>query len=129
MEQHSHSKERQDVKQSVLIVDDDSRLGDSMGLVFRRTGYRVTVCTSGYAALERTGEDCFDIIITDHQMPVMNGLELTRQLRRREVKATIIGMSCYEASEEFHRAGADGFFRKPLMPEVLQDIVSRRVDA
>jgi len=114
---------------SVLIVDDDRHLADGMSVVFSRTGYRVTVCASGHEALARARETSFDIIIADHQMPVMDGVELTRRLRLQDVASTIIGMSCYEAGEEFHSAGADGFFRKPLIPDMLRHIAVRRVDA
>lgn len=114
-------------EQKVLIVDDDRHLGDSMGRAFRRSGCRVIVCTRGDEALQRVDQECFDIIVTDFQMPLMDGVELTRQLRQRAVSATIIGMSCYEVGEEFRRAGADGFFRKPLMPDMLRHLMIRRV--
>ena len=116
-------------EQNMLIVDDDRMLGDGMGRVFRRTGCRVTVCVSGREALEEVIQGQFDIIITDHQMPVMDGVELTKQLRLRNVTAIIIGMSCADSGEEFQEAGADGFFRKPLMPDMLQQIMIRRVTA
>ena len=115
--------------QNVLIVDDDHHLGEGMGRSFRRTGYRVVVCTSGQEALRRVDQERFDVIITDYQMPSMDGLELTKQLRQRDIAATIIGMSCYEAGDEFRSAGADGFFRKPLVPDMLRHIMVRRVDA
>jgi len=111
---------------NVLIVDDDRMLGDGMGRLFQRTGCRVTVCASGREALEKMVEGQFDIIITDHQMPAMDGVELTKQLRLRNVTAIIIGMSCADAGEEFRGAGADGFFRKPLVPDMLLQIMMRR---
>ena len=117
------------LEKTILIVDDDQHLGDGMGRILRRSGCRVTVCVSGDEALKRIEQERFDIIITDYQMPVMDGVELTRRLRARSFTETIIGMSCYEAGEEFHRAGADGFFRKPLMPEMLHHFIVRRVEA
>jgi CheY-like chemotaxis protein len=116
-------------EQRVLIVDDDHLLGKSMGRVFQRAGYQVAVCVSGQEALQLLLHDRFDVIITDYQMPMMDGIELTSRLRQAAFGATIVGMSCYEAGDEFRRAGADAFFRKPIMPDMLYHLMTRQAVA
>lgn len=118
-----------DQEQHVLIVDDDCLLVNSMGRVFQRAGCRVSICYSGDEALRRVDEERFDVIITDYQMPNMDGIELTRKLRQRANGSAIVGMSCSEAGDEFRSAGADAFFRKPLMPDMLHHLMARRVVA
>lgn len=113
----------------ILIVDDDHLLVDSMGRVFQRAGCWVSVCYSADEALRRVDQERFDIIITDYHMPSMDGIELTRKLRQRVSEATIVGMSCYEAGDEFRGAGADAFFRKPLMPDMVHHLMRQRAVA
>ncbi len=115
--------------QRVLIVDDERHLGESLGRMLKQSGCQVSVCTNGAEALARASREPFDIIITDFLMPVMSGVELTKRLRERSSPALIIGMSCHEASDEFRRAGADGFFRKPLSPDLARHIAAGRLDA
>lgn len=113
----------------ILIVDDERHLGEGLGRVLKQSGCQVSVCTNGAEALARAAQEQFDIILADYLMPVMNGVDLTKQLRENSSTAIIIGMSCHEAAEEFHRAGADGFFRKPLSPDLVRHIITIRTDA
>lgn len=101
-------------KKTVLIIDDDELLSDALRDLIQREGFEVTCCDNGLAALDQAKEKCFNVIITDYNMPGMNGVEVTRVLRVQCPDAFIIGLTSASKEEEFRGAGADAFFNKPF---------------
>ncbi len=108
----------------VLIVDDNPIALDLLGHALRRNGYEVIAVDSARSALEVLQQGTCQLMISDWEMPDMNGLELCRQVRaaglmnyiyiimltaRRDASDTIEGMS----------AGADDFIVKPFQPSEL----------
>lgn len=80
-------------------------------------GYQVVVEADGAAALRRLDSAHFDIVITDHRMPVMDGLELVRELRARHYAGRIYvisGEMPAEAWAEYGRLQVDGVGTKPM---------------
>jgi CheY-like chemotaxis protein len=61
-------------------------------------------------------QDFFCYIITDYQMPQMNGIELTKKVREHSSRIVIIGMSGEDLGMDFLNAGANDFLRKPFVP-------------
>ncbi len=102
--------------QRVLIVDDDKNLLNALQYGLADYGLLVTVCENGTEALLRSMFDDFMYIVTDHGMPGMDGVELTRRLRERNPLAVIIGMSRTDRGVDFLEAGANDFLRKPFVP-------------
>ncbi|MDJ0865360.1 MAG: sigma-54 dependent transcriptional regulator [Myxococcota bacterium] len=109
--------------QSVLIVDDDESLRDSLALVLGAEGYEVATAADGAEALRRLGSTPADIVLCDLRMPGQDGLELLPELARRCPEATLILMSAYGTEElavEAMRRGAYDYLAKPFQPsEVL----------
>ncbi|WP_295579244.1 response regulator [uncultured Oscillibacter sp.] len=107
----------------VLVVDDDQVVCESATELLSELGMRGEWVLSGPEALERVvaahdrGEDFFSVIL-DWQMPVMDGLETVKAIRRAVGRHTpIIVISAYDYSDieaEFRQAGADDFLAKPL---------------
>lgn len=103
--------------QRVLVIDDDREVGSILRYALGSFGFEVVTCENAAEALLFLMRERFDYIITDYQMPGMDGLELTRRLRRLvEPLTVIIGMSGLDLDGEFLRAGANDFFRKPFPP-------------
>ena len=102
------------MQQRVLIIDDEKHLRDMLALVLTTHGLEVTTCGNAAEALLQPMLHEFQYILTDHNMPGMNGLDLTRQLRRRLPYAVIIGMSGTDQSIDFLLAGANDFLHKPF---------------
>ena len=65
----------------ILIAEDNLVMAHVLQFNLERAGFDVHVAADGVLALEAASEDSFDLIITDYQMPRMNGEELVRQLR------------------------------------------------
>lgn len=101
----------------VLVVDDDSIITDLVGIHLERQGYSVTVTSNATDGLKKVAETDFHLVVTDVEMPGLDGFEFLAKIR--EVQPTI-GVIIMTAFPENHprtvalRAGADGYIRKPF---------------
>ncbi|SDF26463.1 response regulator [Terriglobus roseus] len=75
---------------TVLVVDDEPILRLTFSIVLQRTGARVLTADDGAEALRIVEADPVDLILTDKQMPNVNGMALLRQLRERGVMTPVI---------------------------------------
>lgn len=108
----------------VLIVDDDDMTLDLLENTLTEAGYDVTSAANGGEALElvRTGE--FQMVVSDWEMPCMDGIELCRRIRERHYGGYtyIILLTSHDGSDNVVRgleAGADDFISKPFHPAEL----------
>jgi two-component system response regulator AtoC len=107
------------LSQSVLIVDDDESLRESLALVLGAEGFEVATAADGERALARLDDAAPDIVLCDLRMPGMGGLELVPELVRRRPDATVILMSAWGTNElalEAMRRGAYDYLAKPFQP-------------
>lgn len=110
-------------KKTVLIIDDDELLSGALRALIQREGFEVICCGNGLDALDLTKGKCINVIITDYNMPGMDGVEVTRALRGQCPAAFIIGLTSAPKEEEFRSAGADAFFNKPFsIKEVIEAV-------
>ena len=81
----------------LVFVDDEAAIAESMELILTTLGYRVTTFTDSVKALAaiKTNPSDFDVIVTDHAMPEMTGLEIAKNLREAGIHIPIILMSGY----------------------------------
>lgn len=100
----------------VLIVDDQESIRHSLEYALDSCGYEVVTCANAIDALDRCRTAPFDFVVTDYDMPGMNGLELTRMLREIMPLTVIIGISGVNLGIDFLQAGANDFRQKPLIP-------------
>ncbi len=68
----------------VLVVDDEMHIVHVVSIKLRNNGYEVISAENGADAFEMACEEKPDIIVTDHQMPIMSGIELVQKLRQNE---------------------------------------------
>lgn len=90
---------------SILIVDDEENQRFVVEQALRSTAFDWNICTaaSGHEALESLAGRSPDLVITDYNMPYMNGLDLVAHIRRRQIDTRIILMTAY-SSPEMHAA-------------------------
>jgi len=110
--------------ETVLVVDDSVSMRQLVAFSLKEAGYDVVSAVHGKEALEIIDGTRVDIVITDLNMPEMNGIEFIKQLRgRSEYKVTPIVMLMTEAQEskkqEGRKAGASGWIVKPFTPQQL----------
>ena len=115
---------------SVLVVDDDKIAGDHAKLVLEKIGISTEVAGSGEEAVEmvklhNARREPYNLIVVDWQMPEMDGVETTRQIRSVVGdKSAIIILTAYnwdDVFEEATEAGVDSFVAKPLFSGDLLD--------
>ena len=115
----------------VLIVDDSSVMRKIVGRSLRQAGLdvlQVLEASNGSEALSLARENPLDLILSDINMPLMDGLEFVRQLRGIEsAQQTPVVMITTEAGEahvvQALSAGASGYIRKPFTPEQIKERV------
>lgn len=102
---------------SILIVDDDDGMTQTLNYILTEKGYEVETAKDGLSALSRFKEKSFDIVLTDIRMQNMNGVELLKKINKLSPGTTTIMMTAYtlpELVEEAKREGALAVFPKPL---------------
>ncbi|MEM7515503.1 MAG: diguanylate cyclase, partial [Planctomycetota bacterium] len=108
----------------VMLVDDDERILRLLSHLLERDGFRVAVARSGEEAMRLNCELSPHILITDWMMPGLSGIELCREVKRREKSKDtyVIILTAREEEErvvESFDAGADDYVSKPFKPLVL----------
>jgi CheY-like chemotaxis protein len=102
----------------ILIVEDDFDTRYVLSLILKDEGYEVITAGDGECALAVTAEQKPDLIITDINMPRINGIELTRTIRRQEETSAmpIIAITAYGVTtmKNAIAAGASACARKPI---------------
>ena len=117
---------------TVLAVDDSASMRQLVSFALKDAGYDVIEAIHGKDALEKTGGSKIDIVLTDLNMPEMDGIEFIKQFRTKPgCKFTPIVMLTTESQEskkqEGTQAGASGWIVKPFNPEKLIEIVKKFV--
>lgn len=114
----------------ILYADDLRELRELARLALPRDGHRVECVANGREALEKIATDpaAFDLVITDHHMPEMNGLELVSELRTRSYPGKVL-VFCSELSREVREAyrqlAVDEVLYKPVVPAELRQVLRR----
>ncbi len=105
---------------SVLIVDDEASIRESLRMILEFEGYRVEEAGGGAQALAKVADRLPDAVILDIKMPEMDGLELLRAFRERGYEMPVLMISGHadiNTAVEATRRGAFDFFEKPLQRE------------
>jgi PAS domain S-box-containing protein len=121
---------------AVLVVEDNAVNREVARRFLERLGCTPIVVPDGKAALEACALRDFDLILMDVQMPVMDGLEATRELRERESamgrRTPIVALTASAMSGELSRclsAGMDGLLTKPIEVARLREVLEQYVGA
>jgi two-component system, OmpR family, response regulator CpxR len=106
---------------SILLVDDDANLCGLMRDFFEPYGYEIEAVHDGRRGMTRALEGQFDLVILDVMMPVLDGFEVLRQLRKHSTVPVIMLTARTEQEDRVAglNAGADDYLSKPFGPEEL----------
>ena len=111
----------------ILVVDDEDIIRESLSYTLRNENYEVDEAANGKEAYSKLKESSYDLVITDIEMPEMDGYALTAEIRRLEKstgKSTpilAITASDFDLTEERATVlGFDGYMLKPLDPDILE---------
>jgi CheY-like chemotaxis protein len=109
----------------ILAVEDEKAVAQLIALVLGGPASKVSSASDGWEALMRIGaaRKPFDVVITDHRMPRVSGLELVRRLRARNFGGKILVLSAHLADEDiraYEELNVDMMMSKPFDFEELQ---------
>ncbi|MGD0545171.1 MAG: sigma-54 dependent transcriptional regulator [Candidatus Acidiferrales bacterium] len=116
---------------TILIVDDESGIRESLGALLRDEGYDVEAAASGEECLERIGRRNFDLILLDVWLKKMDGLETLEQIQTRDEAPMVVMISGHGNIETAVRAtklGAFNFIEKPLSLETVILVVRNSLE-
>lgn len=118
-------------KRRILVVDDEKNIQDMLSRHFRLLGYEVLAAGNGKEALDIMAEERFDVVISDIKMPVMDGVQLIREIRQQYPMTHCIMITGYVTIENVlacMRHGADTCVFKPLEDiKELEDAVKHAI--
>jgi DNA-binding NtrC family response regulator len=100
----------------ILLVDDEELNREYMSELLEEKGYRVETAVDGFDALAKLRDSSFDLLVTDLNMPRLDGLGLLRKVREEEIPVTGLLITAYgsvEAAVEALKLGAADFLEKP----------------
>lgn len=117
---------------TILAVDDSPSMRKMVSFTLTGAGYQVVEAVDGQDAYEKAQAQFFDLVLTDQNMPRLDGLGLTRKLRDHpQFKTTPILMLTTESSDAMKQqgraAGATGWIVKPFNPQTLIDVVRKLI--
>jgi two-component system chemotaxis response regulator CheY len=115
---------------SILVVDDSASMRQMVSFTLKSAGYTVTEAVDGQDAYEKTTARDFDLVLTDQNMPRMDGLSLTRKLRDNpKFKSVPILVLTTESSDQMKQAGRSagttGWLVKPFDPAKLIEVIQK----
>jgi two-component system chemotaxis response regulator CheY len=118
------------MSKAVLVVDDSASMRQLVSFTLRRAGFQTLEAVDGLDALERLAANRVDLILTDLNMPRLDGIGLIREVRRRPgTRTTPVLMLTTESQEskrqEGRAAGATGWLVKPFQPDKLIQVIGR----
>ena len=120
---------------NILIVDDSFSMRSVIRKIISLSGFQVNQyyeAQNGREALEVLSGNWVDVIISDINMPEMNGIEFIKHLKQdnlyKEIPVIFVTTEgSKERIEEAQSAGADGFLKKPFLPEELRKLICELV--
>jgi len=115
---------------SILAVDDSASMRQMVSFTLKNAGFNVVEAVDGQDALEKASSRDFNLVLTDQNMPRMDGISLTKKLREHpKFKSTPILILTTESSDQMKQAGrsagATGWLVKPFDPAKLIEVIGK----
>jgi len=122
-------------KGSILVVDDESEIREGLELLLKSEGYGVASAETGESGLAKLEEHPFDLLLLDVSLPDRNGLDMLKEIRRRDPELSVVLITAYGSIDMARAAfknGAMDYITKPwsndeLLAQVAQAVEARRL--
>lgn len=102
----------------VLLVEDEVKLATTLKIGLEESGFTVTIQFEGKSALETLKNNVFDVIVSDISMPLMNGHQFVKEVRKLDNQTPILILSAFDSIEnkiEGFNNGIDDYLTKPFI--------------
>src|SRR5580692_645768 len=122
-------------KGSILVVDDESEIREGLELLLNMEGYAASTAETGESGLAMIDERPFDLVLLDVSLPDRNGLDILREIRRRDPNLSVVLITAYgsiDMARAAFKSGAQDYITKPwsndeLLIQVAQAVEGRRL--
>ena len=118
-------------EKKLLVVDDDISYLNALKKILTKMGYAAEVAAGSEEALKILENEKFPLIITDLDMPGLDGVELCKQIKEINSKSIVYALSGYITeydTENLEKSGFDGYLSKPAKIEVLKQAIEGAFD-
>ena len=115
-------------KNNVLVVDDDKEIVDAIEIYLKNEGINVIKAYDGLEALEVLMENNVQLILMDIMMPVMNGVEALKEIKKLGVETPVIALTADAIDgqeDKYLKEGFDGYLSKPIDKNELKKILNK----
>src|SRR5499433_4150124 len=119
-------------KGSILVVDDESEIREGLELLLKGEGYGVASAETGESGLAKLEEHPFDLMLLDVSLPDRNGLELLKEVRRRDPDLPVVLITAYgsiDMARAAFKGGALDYITKPWSNDELLAQVAQAVES
>jgi DNA-binding NtrC family response regulator len=117
-------------KASILIVDDNEGILETLGAILEEKGYSTDTAKNGREAIEKAKKNFYNVALLDIKLPDIEGTKLLTKIEEttpRMVKIMVTGYAALESAIEALNLGADAYIMKPVDPENLLKIVNEKL--
>ena len=108
----------------ILVVDDEAVIRDGIKRVLEGDRFEVETCRSGHIAIERLQEKDYGLIITDLKMPGMDGVELLKAIRERDIQTPVIVLTGHVSIKQLAEVVKEGVAEVVLKPCRIDTLIS-----
>ena len=115
---------------TILVVDDSASIRQTVKIALGSAGYAIVEAVDGTDGLRKAGTAAFNLVITDLNMPEMEGLTMIQELRKAPAYAGVPILfltteSAASVKQQAKAAGATGWITKPFAPDQLERVVGK----
>ena len=117
-------------KASILLVDDQEGILETLSAILEEKGYRTDTAKTGMEAIEKAKTNFYNVALLDIRLPDIEGTKLLAKIEEttpRMVKIMITGYASLENAMEALNQGADAYIMKPVDPENLLKVINEKL--
>ncbi len=111
-------------KVSILVIDDDTGMTETMKDILDEHGMEVAIANDGYYAINLVNERSFDIILSDIKMPGINGVETLKEIKKIRPNIRVIMMTAYTSDELVEEAKEEGAYKVVFKPLPVGELIN-----
>lgn len=119
------------MKPSILIVDDDETMRDTLSDVLRKKGYEIALASSGSGALAAIKKSIVDLVLLDMKLPDIDGLEVLKKVKEFDTEILVMMMTAYsdvQTAVTAMKSGAYHYINKPFELEELKLLIDKGLE-
>lgn len=116
---------------SILLIDDDEWIRDSLSILFESEGCHLTALETAEEGMKELNGKTYDIIITDYRLPGMNGLEFFKKIKRSHPNAMEVLITAYRSNDvvsEAKKIGIQDFIEKSFTSKTIEESLCRLIE-